>query len=271
MARLKTYLVGSPSLRDHLCELIPESQVEIVGESNAADRAEAEIVRLQPDVIIQAANECEGDSFLLLQNIKRTFPETSYIVLGDILDPMFRIRYSSTRANLVLDRHTGWARVLGLLKTMISDLNSTRFLSDHDPVRVANNPNGKPDCDRLFSLMDKCKICLMFADQDSVLRHVNSSALIAFKPLEKFFPEQIERMTGKPLVSFHRGTSLVGKVINDPRNLPHATQLIIGPKIFDLNVRPVYDEHQENRIGLIARWSELSETALLNRMTLPKD
>ncbi len=256
---VNVYLVGSPLLRSWLFDpaVVDIEHLEIVGESNNADSAGVEILRLKPQVVLHAAEECAGDSFLLLQNIKLKLSETQYIVVGNISDAVFRFRYLSSCANLVLDRQNGPEKIIKLLSRMISDLDRARGLARRDHLRVVNNSSNQPAWDKLFSLMDESSDSLMFADHDFVLRHINPAVSVAFESLEEFLPGKIERLVGKRVDTFHRKLSLVKTIISDPRNLPYYTQIIIGPKVFDLKVRSVYDEGNKNRVGIIAQWTEL--------------
>ena len=102
----------------------------------------------------------------------------------------------------------------------------------------------------------------MFADQDFVLLHANLAVTTLFKPLEQFLPDKLDRLVGQRIETFHRKLSLVKKIISDERNLPYNTQIVIGPKTLDLKVRSVYGEENQNRVGVIAQWTEIPDMPL---------
>lgn len=263
MKSVSVYLVGSHLSKNWLfSSAVDFMSVEVVGESSCAKRVEEEIIRLQPQVVILAAEEYDGDGYLLLQTIRAKLPGTCQIVLGKVFDVMFRVRYTSSGANLILDRQHGPDKILSLLKRMASDLNRTVSFASLDHLRVVNDSANDQSWDKLFALMDENPDSLMFADHEFVLRHANPAALVSFKALKQFFPDKLENLIGKPVDTFHRKLSLVKKIIIDPRNLPYNTQIIIGPKTFDLKVRSVYDEGNKNRVGVIAQWTELPEMPL---------
>lgn len=255
---VKIYLVGSQLLKGWVLGLAFDAdRLEIVGESNCADKAGEEILRLQPQVVIHAADECEGNGFLLLQNIKMKLSEIDYVVLGDISDAVFRFRYLSSCANLVLDRRSAPEKIIKLLNRVASGLERSRSLASRDHLRVVNDSANRPFWSKLFSLMDESSDNLMFADHEFVLRHTNPAVSEVFKSLEPFLPDKVERLVGKPVDTFHKKLSLVKTIISDPKNLPYNTQIVIGPKTIDLKVRSVYDEGNKNRVGIIAQWTEL--------------
>ena len=113
------------------------------------------------------------------------------------------------------------------------------------------------DLGKLFSMMDNSPLALMFADQSLTLRRTSPLAVVIFKPLEQFLPTQVENLAGYRIDIFHKKPEIIRKIVSNPRNLPYRTQVIIGPKTLDLEVKPVYDDGDHHYLGVMAYWSEI--------------
>lgn len=262
MTTIKIYFVGSKLSKELLNRQIANIEhLEIVGESDCPVSAGEEIILLMPHVVIHATDKYEERDYLLLQRIKAKSPQSYYIVIGNTVGFSFRVRCLSAGADAVLSLEHEMTRVNGILRNMIFT-NRPMSSPDHELLFMNDNLRTKSSLRRYFSFMDDYSECLMFADQDLVLRHFNCIALVKFSTIQEFLPDKLERLVGKPLDVFHRQQSISTKIISDPRNLPHRTQIIIGPKTFDLNVYSIYDENSENRAGILAHWAELPEMEL---------
>lgn len=262
MKTIKKYLIGSKLSKEWLIRQTSNIEhLEIVGESDCVTKAEQEIIQLLPDVVIHVADKYEEKDILLLQKVKAKSPDTYYIVVGNSMEFSIRVRCLSVGADAVLNLQYEMTRINGLLRNLIFTRKSMG-LPNRDLLHISNDLMSKPALHRYFSFMNDHPECLMFADRDLVLRHFNHMSMVKFSAIQEFLPDKLERLIGRPLHAFHREQSISTKILSDPRNLPYRTQIIIGPKIFDLNVNSIYDETSENRVGVLAQWIELPEINL---------
>lgn len=258
MKTIKAYFIGSELLRNWLNNQASKiDQLEIVGVSDCAGKAGEEIAQLLPHVVIHETDSYEDENYSLLQKIKTMFPKMYYIVLGDTNNFIFRIKYSSAGANTILNPLYEMVKLKGILLKMGLNTSRTKELSTPDHLLISSDFRNKSKWNKYFSSMDEYPEGLMFADQDLVLRHLTPASVVKFSELEEFLPVKVENLVGQPLGAFHKKLSISSNIFSDPRNLPYSSQIIIGPKAFDLCVNSVYDESTHTIAGVIANWMEL--------------
>ena len=63
---------------------------------------------------------------------------------------------------------------------------------------------------------------------------------------------------GQCIDIFHKNPAHQRKILSDPANLPHHTQIQVGPEILDLLVSAIYDK-DKNYLGPMVTWEVITE------------
>jgi len=128
-----------------------------------------------------------------------------------------------------------------------------------------NRRNGQPiqeeqsmDLAYTKSMLDQAPFNVMFADQEFRIQYLNSNSIRTLKTLEKFLPIKPEEMLGQSIDIFHKRPEHQRRILSDPKNLPHKTNINIGPETLELLVSPIFDD-QHNFVGTMVTWEVVTE------------
>ncbi len=123
---------------------------------------------------------------------------------------------------------------------------------------VSSQKKNEAEIARVSSMMDNAPINMMYADKDFNLQYMNPASFNTLKRMEKYLPYAVDRLVGKSIDIFHKHPGNVRRLLSDPRNLPHKTQIQVGPEILELLVSPIYDQ-DKNYLGPMVSWSLITE------------
>lgn len=102
---------------DRLAEMlagVPEANV--VGTASTVTQAKEIVARLSPELVILDLHMPEGSGIEVLENIKRTKPETVVVILTNFATPLLRERCLKAGADGFLDKSSEFDKVPELLK-----------------------------------------------------------------------------------------------------------------------------------------------------------
>jgi methyl-accepting chemotaxis protein len=111
---------------------------------------------------------------------------------------------------------------------------------------------------RVSSMMEQAPINVMFADREFKIRYVNPASVKTLRGLEKFLPIKADQLVGQSMDTFHKRPEHQRSLLSNPSNLPHRSQIQIGPETLDLLVSPIYD-HNKNYLGAMVTWEVITE------------
>ncbi|MBT4619510.1 MAG: methyl-accepting chemotaxis protein [Nitrospina sp.] len=113
--------------------------------------------------------------------------------------------------------------------------------------------------DRVNSMMENAPVNVLFADKDSFeITYANPLSIKTLKTLEQYLPIRADKLIGQCIDIFHKNPAHQRKILSDPANLPHQTQIQLGPEILDLLVSAIYDENK-NYLGPMVTWDVVTE------------
>lgn len=246
---MKVFLADdSAVIRKEISNLLAETSsplARIVGEADEAISAIKGILELKPDVAILDIQMPNGNGIEILQAVKNKIPGIRCIMLTNFIE--YREGCLSLGADYFLDKHNEMEEIPKLIQHLGRQISSRK---------TTGSP--RSDEEQFFDLMDRSQDILLFADHDFTLRHVNPAAFAVIKELESFLPDSLENLIGSSLALFHRRPGIIKKIIQDPRNLPFQSQIIIGPKLLSLLVESVFDQTNSRSLGVMARWQEIT-------------
>ncbi len=111
-----------------------------------------------------------------------------------------------------------------------------------------------------------CSAGLMMVDKDFTIRYLNPSILHLFRQYEEqfrtiredFVPEEV---IGRSMDIFHARPEHVRRIMQDPANLPYATDIKVGHARFSLDINPVVDENGE-QMGCVIEWQDVTDARM---------
>ncbi len=113
--------------------------------------------------------------------------------------------------------------------------------------------------DRVNSMMENAPVNVLFADKESFeITYANPSSINTLKTIEQHLPIRVDQLMGQCIDIFHKNPAHQRKLLSDPANLPHSTQIQVGPEVLDLLVSAIYDENK-NYLGPMVTWDVVTQ------------
>ncbi len=115
------------------------------------------------------------------------------------------------------------------------------------------------------NMVDNVSTAVMMVDRDFVVTYVNEATrhLLAKNANEfhKIWPDFDPRaIVGSCIDIFHKNPAHQRRMLADPKNLPHKTEISVGPLKFSLWVTAILDE-EGNYTGNALEWGDITELA----------
>lgn len=134
-----------------------------------------------------------------------------------------------------------------------------KFASD-----VTEMVKARAEAARVSSMMEQAPINVMFADRDFKIRYVNPASVRTLKTLENLLPIKADQLVGQSIDIFHKSPGHQRKLLGDVNNLPHRTQINVGPETLDLLVSPILDQNR-NYLGAMVTWEVITQRLKMER------
>ncbi len=113
--------------------------------------------------------------------------------------------------------------------------------------------------DRVSSMMENAPVNVLFADKESFkITYANPASIKTLKTIEQYLPIRVDQLLGQSIDIFHKNPAHQRKLLSDPVNLPHQTQIQVGPEILDLLVSAIYDENK-TYLGPMVTWNIVTQ------------
>ncbi len=117
----------------------------------------------------------------------------------------------------------------------------------------------KRSMDRVNSMMENAPVNVIFAEKDSFkITYVNPSSIKTLSTIEQYLPVKVDQLLNQSIDIFHKNPAHQRKLLSDPANLPHRTQIQVGPEILNLLVSAIYDENK-TYLGPMVTWEVVTQ------------
>jgi len=124
---------------------------------------------------------------------------------------------------------------------------------------------------RTVAMVENIPMNIMYANTDLQMVYINPNGHKILKTLQKYLSylklDSVNDIIGKSMDIFHKNPASIRRMVSDPRNLPHQTQIQIGPEILDLTVSAIYDKDQ-NYLGPVVTWQVVTERVAMEKQAL---
>lgn len=128
-------------------------------------------------------------------------------------------------------------------------------------VKYASDITGivkyKAEAGRMSSMIEQMPVNIMFADRELKIQYMNPASAKTLKTLEHILPIRVDQMIGQSIDIFHRRPEHQRKLLSDPSNLPHRTNISLGKDTLDLLVSPVFDQNKAY-LGAMVTWEVIT-------------
>ena len=108
--------------------------------------------------------------------------------------------------------------------------------------------------ERLLQMLDNMPINIMMCDTDFNITYINQTSLKTLDTVKHLLPVAPEKILGNSFDIFHKNPAHQRRIVGDPKNLPHAAKIKLGPETLDLRVSGLTDK-RGNYTGAILSWS----------------
>jgi len=106
---------------------------------------------------------------------------------------------------------------------------------------------------------------VLLADLNGTIIRANPASVNTLKKLEHLLPIKADNLVGSSYNIFHKNPDHQKRLLSNPANLPHRTQIEVGPEKLDLLISPLYD-NAGNYTGPMLCWSVVTEQAKIKEM-----
>lgn len=111
---------------------------------------------------------------------------------------------------------------------------------------------------QLKAMMENSPTSVMLADLDMNIVYVNPASEKILKRIEKDLPVPVEQIVGSNIDIFHKNAAYQRRILSNPKNLPHRSNIQIGEHTADLLATAIYDE-RNNYLGPMVTWELITD------------
>jgi len=106
---------------------------------------------------------------------------------------------------------------------------------------------------RQLQMLDNMPINVMMCDTDFNVTYINKTSLNTLATVKHLLPVAPEQILGKSIDIFHKNPQHQRRLLLDPKNLPHAAKIKLGPGTLHLRVSALTKKEGRNT-GAILSW-----------------
>ena len=115
----------------------------------------------------------------------------------------------------------------------------------------------------MHSAVDNAMTAIMMIDRDLVITYANNATKELLKKheqtLQSLYPGfDANNLLGTCIDIFHANPAHQRNILNDPKNYPYTTDIIVGPLVFKINVTALMDGSGKF-VGSNLEWSDVTE------------
>ncbi len=143
--------------------------------------------------------------------------------------------------------------------TPIKDLNGKAFKVVKYASDITEAIATRTEAVAKAAILENTPMNILLADLDGQITYMNPSSMKTLKSIESILPCPAEEIVGGSYDMFHKNPAHQRKLLGDPRNLPHVTEIEIGGEYLKLAAAAIYDERGEYTGPMVA-WDLITES-----------
>ena len=215
-------------------------------------------------------------SLTTFKNLEQHLPLSVSQILGSSLDDLFErspayqleIRPSKQKLPLRATIEVGPER-LDLLLSAMSDKSGVEIGTMVTWEVVTKKLEIENSAAQKSSMVEGAPINIMYANTEGVITYLNPASKSTLEQLEQYLPVRIADIEGGSYDVFHKNPAHQRKILADEHNLPHRTQINVGPEVLDLLVSATYDA-QGSYTGPMVTWEVITQKLELEASSAQK-
>lgn len=244
---------------DVSAEILREKEIARI--NSMMENSPSNIIFADKDLVVRYVNPA---SVKTLATIEQYLPVKVEEITGQSIDifhknPQKQRQFLSDPKNLP---HRAVIQVgpenLDLLVSAIYDHNGDYIGPMVTWEVVTNKLRLEGETARVQSMMENMPINVIYADKDFNIRFVNPASVTTLRGLEQYLPIKVDELIGQNIDIFHKNPAHQRKILSDPKNLPHRTDIQLGPETLILLVSAIYDQNK-NYMGPMVTWEVVTE------------
>lgn len=111
---------------------------------------------------------------------------------------------------------------------------------------------------KVVSMVEGSPTALMRADLEGNLTYANPKSMEYIRALSSVLGINPNEVLGKSIDHFHKNPQTIRRIISDPKNLPHTTEVQVGEETAALKVTAMMDK-DGNYLGPVVAWELITE------------
>ncbi|MBL4636774.1 MAG: hypothetical protein JKY56_23185 [Kofleriaceae bacterium] len=148
--------------------------------------------------------------------------------------------------------------ILDLLVSPIFDPNGTYVGAMATWEVVTAKLEAEKEMAMTKAMVENSPINTIFADTSGVIQYMNAASFKQLNEVSGLLPVKVDDIVGNSFDVFHKNPMHQRNIIADPANLPHQTNIPLGPETLDLLVSAIHGPGGEY-LGAMATWSVITE------------
>ncbi|QDU30569.1 Methyl-accepting chemotaxis protein I [Anatilimnocola aggregata] len=108
------------------------------------------------------------------------------------------------------------------------------------------------------AIVENAPINIMLANNQGIITYINPASMKALKKIEHLLPIKADQIVGSTYDIFHKMPAHQRRLLADPKNLPHLTQIKLGGEILSLQANAIFDA-KGNYSGPMVTWEIITE------------
>lgn len=108
------------------------------------------------------------------------------------------------------------------------------------------------------AIVENAPINIMLADTDGTIVYMNPASETTLRSVEHLLPVKVDQIIGGSYDVFHKDPAHQRKLLGDPRNLPHESQIKLSDETLELKASAIYDD-EGNYTGPMITWAVITD------------
>ena len=133
-----------------------------------------------------------------------------------------------------------------------STIHTLNVLTEH-----VEQKNKLSEFSSLKSMLENMPTNVILADRNLTITYMNPASLRQLRELQSALPVPVDQIIGTSIDVFHRNPAHQRKMLADPANLPHRSQINVGEEILELLVTAVTND-QGTYVGPMVTWEVIT-------------
>lgn len=217
------------------------------------------------DLVDFKINYANASTLATLKGIEHLLPVSADELIGQTID-IFHKNPQHQRKILADDRNLPHEarislgeEVLDLLISPVRDASGKYIAAMVTWNIMTETVRAEQEAARLMEMVQNMPVNVMMCDPEEFeITFANKTSIDTLRTLEHLLPVRADDLVGQTIDIFHKNPAHQRKLLSDPKNLPHQTNIKLGDEVLDLSVSAIQDK-EGKYIGPMLTWSIVTE------------